>query len=733
MIESITINWKNCFGIKQLEHEFKFENNKPIHLLYAPNGTMKTSFAKTMKFLSGQSKEKPCDKLHQDEESKYDVMVDNNSISKDSVFVVNGDDNIDCASSFVNFLASSELKSKYDNIYNKLNKEKDALMTKLKNASNSTDCEKEIIEAFSSSNDSTIFNILDGLCEKVKTGLPLFEFKYNDVFDTKGAVRIFLEANKSSLKDYIDNYERLLSGSSLYRSVNGFSFGTYQASQLLQNVSDGTFFGVNHKMMLQNGMEVTSHEQLKQIMTEEQERVFNDEKLKKTFEKITKAIDKNSELRDFKKVIETHPSWIIEMLDYDKFREKVWLGYLSKDDIKPLFDSYIQVYKENKKELLDVIELAGQQQKNWERIIELYNARFHVPFRVSISNQRDIILKQEAAKLQFSYIEEGKDPVLSSQKELENILSRGEKRAFVVLQFLFEMESRKMLKNDTFVVMDDIADSFDYQNKYAIVEYIKDLAEEKSNKFFMLILTHNYDFYRTISSRLSKSISNLWMVERKSNGQISIERGQYRGDVFAKAFVGREQNDKIFISMIPYVRNLIEYSNGEEDENYLLLTSCLHQKSDTTSITEVQVIEAMKNHTRGKGMKRADSGKKMYDIIMDTAESVANELEPNPVLLENKIVLSIAIRLMAEKYLKEKLLSSGFREKDLVVTGNQTGIWTGKYKINYPEDANRTIIERVNMMTPELIHLNSFMYEPLIDMSIFHLIKLYNDCKTLLV
>ena len=30
-------------------------------------------------------------------------------------------------------------------------------------------------------------------------------------------------------------------------------------------------------------------------------------------------------------------------------------------------------------------------------------------------------------------------------------------------------------------------------------------------------------------------------------------------------------------------------------------------------------------------------------------------------------------------------------------------------------------------MTPENIHINAFMYEPLIDMSINHLVKLYND------
>lgn len=731
MIRSVKIDWKNCFGIKQLEHEFKFADSKPIHLLYAPNGTMKTSCAKTMKYLSGQSKTKPCDQLHNKEESKYDVLVDNEQVTSNSLFVVNGEDEIDSSASFVNFLASSELKTKYDEIYKKLTKEKDALITKLKSLSKSTNCEEEIIEAFTENNDATIFAVLEDLNEKVKTGLPLFEFKYNDVFDTKGAVKNFLETNKGSLKEYIDNYEKSLSESSLYRSVDGFSFGTYQASQLLQNVSDGNFFGVKHKMMLQNGVEITSHEQLKQIMTEEQEKVLNDAKLKKSFEKITKAIDKNAELRFFKAVIESHPDWIAEMLDYNNFRKKVWLGYLAKDDIKPLFDSYIQVYNDNKDELLSVLELAGKQQEKWNNIIELYNARFHVPFQVSISNQRDIILKKEAAKLQFSYVEEGKDAVLSSQKELENILSRGEKRAFVILQFLFEMESRKALSTDTIVVMDDIADSFDYQNKYAIVEYIKDLAERSNNKFFILIMTHNYDFYRTISSRLNNSISHLWMVERKNNGYISIEQGQYKGDVFANAFVGKDKDDKIFISMIPYVRNLIEYSQGEEDNKYLLLTSCLHQKKDSLSITESQVIEAMENYTRGKGMKRSKSDKKMYDIIMETAESIATEPEPNLVLLQNKIVLSISIRLIAEKYLKEKLIASSVPEEELEVKGVQTGKWTELYKKHCPNDSNQTIIERVNMMTPELIHLNSFMYEPLIDMSVFHLIKLYNDCKTM--
>lgn len=37
------------------------------------------------------------------------------------------------------------------------------------------------------------------------------------------------------------------------------------------------------------------------------------------------------------------------------------------------------------------------------------------------------------------------------------------------------------------------------------------------------------------------------------------------------------------------------------------------------------------------------------------------------------------------------------------------------------------ILEKVNIMTPENIHLNSFMYEPIIDMSSNSLVNLYKQ------
>ena len=729
MISKLKIDWKNCYGIKEFCHEFQFTPGKQIHLVYAPNGSMKTSFAKTMRYLSGQSKDKPCDKLHDKDESSFILKVDDLDVPKENIFVVNGDDDIDSSKSFVNFLASSELKDIYDSIYQQLSEKKDSLMSKLKSASLSSDCEKEILGTFKQNDNDTIFNILERLNSMVKVGLPKFKFRYNDIFDVKDNVKKFIDSNKDNLNVYIENYNRLLENSKLFRTVAGHTFGTYHVTQLQQFVSDGSFFGVNHKIVLQDNTELSSEDELQDLVKNEQKRLLTDKDLKKAFDKITKAIDKNAELRGFKSVLNEHPDWIPEIINYEEFRKKVWLGYLSDSEIRPLFDAYIQVYNENKKALHEVLEKASSQQERWKQIIDLYNTRFHVPIKVDITNQKDIILKQEAAKLQFSYVEPSNAETAVGKDVLEKILSRGEKRAFIILQFLFEMEARKTMGHDSIIIMDDIADSFDYQNKYAIVEYIKDIAVDSSNKFYMLVLTHNYDFYRTLSSRLSLPQSNMWMAERLANGKVIINQGQYKGNVYANAFINHDDNNKIFISMIPFVRNLIEYTKGEDDDDYITLTECLHQKTNTRNITVTQLVDIMVNYTHGKGMKHPKTTDKIYDLIMQTADSISTEANPNEVLIENKVCLSIAIRHLAENYMHDKMIAAGKSEEDLFVTGNQTGRWTGKFKKTCPKDTNYSIIERVNMMTPELIHLNSFMFEPLIDMSLYHLIQLYKNCK----
>jgi hypothetical protein len=97
--------------------------------------------------------------------------------------------------------------------------------------------------------------------------------------------------------------------------------------------------------------------------------------------------------------------------------------------------------------------------------------------------------------------------------------------------------------------------------------------------------------------------------------------------------------------------------------------------------------------------------------------------------LENKVVLSIAIRIIAEKFMVEKIKDDNFVDS---IKSNQTPALLNKFKEKFSNDIGSIgIIQRVVLMTPENIHLNSFMYEPIVDMSDEHLKQLYKEVLTL--
>ncbi len=97
--------------------------------------------------------------------------------------------------------------------------------------------------------------------------------------------------------------------------------------------------------------------------------------------------------------------------------------------------------------------------------------------------------------------------------------------------------------------------------------------------------------------------------------------------------------------------------------------------------------------------------------------------------LENKVVLSIATRLRSERFIADKLNDDAFLKG---IDRSQTQRLIAKFKKEFPAEIDTAaVLDRVGLMTPENIHLNSFMYEPIIDMGEGHLRKLYSDVKAL--
>ena len=90
-METIKIDWENCFGIGKLNHEFNFNTqNSNSFMIYAPNGTMKTSFAKTFDLVSkNEPNNMPCDRVHANKISKYVIFSDGIAIKPENILLDN--------------------------------------------------------------------------------------------------------------------------------------------------------------------------------------------------------------------------------------------------------------------------------------------------------------------------------------------------------------------------------------------------------------------------------------------------------------------------------------------------------------------------------------------------------------------------------------------------------------------------------------------------------------------
>lgn len=719
----LSIDFENCFGIGKLKHEFDF-NSSNSYLIYAPNGTMKTSFAKTLDLIAkNDKKNQPKDHVH-NKTSKFEVLSDGVEIDHNTILIINAEDNtFDATNKITSFIASKELKEQYDNIYTELNNAKNELLKKLKAISQSSDCEGEYIGTFNEDKNNNFFGVLSMHVHELKDDVNKITFKYNSVFDNKGNVKAFLSKNEDLLDGYIKNYNEIISNSKLFKLTDSNTFGTYQANEILKSIEDNSYFEAGHKFVLEDGTEIKDSGELKQLFQEEVEKILSDKKLKDSFDKVDKAIGANVELRAFKKVIENDNSLLVSLKDYNGFKKQVWTSFMS--EIKDEAITLTEQYDRQKKELEKIMNEAKKEASLWNEITQKFNARFYVPFEVKIVNQHDVILKQETANLQFTYKDKDEDPAIQTRESLLKILSKGEQRAYFILQFLFEIESRQLTDETTLLIFDDVADSFDYKNKYAIIEYIQDL--HSSNKFKSLILTHNFDFYRTLASRLGLQ-KYTFMATRDNNRNIQLKEGLYTKDLF-KEYLNRLEEPKVFISLISFVRNLIEYTDSSKSDDCIKLTSCLHQKENSKAITVSEVFDVFKNRITKLKDKVIDfnDDKKILDFIYSAADQIENEENINEILLENKITLAVACRLKTEQYLIKAL-----PEIDLVkIKAFQTLVLSTAYKTKYKDSDNLEIIDKVSLMTPENIHINAFMYEPLIDMSVYHLIDLYKQTKSL--
>ena len=621
-------------------------------------------------------------------------------------------------------LVNRDLKSEYDIILKSIQTKQDALIAKVKKTSGVRTGLEEILSIVISKKPDNLLRALDRVRTEVNDDpydKSLDGIKYGSLFNTK--VEAFLEDAdlKAALEDYTATYDNLLEKSRFFRKG---VFNHYQAGEIAKQLKNHGFFQAEHKIYLHSDAEdtkVETEKELEKLISEELETILSDDTLKGKFEKIDKKLT-NRELRDFREFLLANQTLIPRLQEPDVFKEDLLKSYLMLH--KDYFESLMDGYSDGKKRLDEIAKEASDQATKWQEVINIFNRRFSVPFKVSIENKQDVILKRSTPNIGFTFEDDSAQPIAVNHDQLVDILSNGERRALYILNIIFEVEARKSEGMSTLFIIDDIADSFDYKNKYAIVEYLSDILVEPN--FRQIILTHNYDFYRTVWKRLDLSGANFHISKTSEKIELSSEK-MYR-DPFEKwkATANTEDKTDALLAMIPFVRNLADYCGFAQESGKL--TSLLHRKVDSDALTLSDLFAIYEKVLNGQKFEtELATHTSVIPLLLDTAKKIADAGEI-ALDLEKKVVLSIAIRLIAEAKMIEVINDEAFVNS---ITKNQTATLLHKLKAVVGDDDAKAplivLMDRVNLMTPENIHLNSFMYEPILDMSAEHLALLHNE------
>ena len=128
-----SINLKNCYGIPALTYEFDFTEHDS-YVIYAPNGVMKTSFAKTFKDLSERKDSK--DSIFPERQTERQIFDETSSpIKPENIFVISPYERGYHSQRMSTLLVNHDIKHQYESIYADINEKKTALIKSLKSLS----------------------------------------------------------------------------------------------------------------------------------------------------------------------------------------------------------------------------------------------------------------------------------------------------------------------------------------------------------------------------------------------------------------------------------------------------------------------------------------------------------------------------------------------------------------------------------------------------------------------
>ncbi|KXB72430.1 hypothetical protein HMPREF1864_00063, partial [Peptoniphilus sp. DNF00840] len=231
-----------------------------------------------------------------------------------------------------------------------------------------------------------------------------------------------------------------------------------------KNLDSDNFFVRDNKLNLNNSIVIGNNDELQEKLYEIEGKIKDIPE----FQQIEKLLSdtKGILLRD---TIENNPELIefLKIENLDNLKKELWTSYIKKE--KKSFDDLLEIYKE----LEENVKNLNIDNTLWNRSLEIFEDRFTVPYKMKISNLKGAIIGENLPRVEFIF-EKGENQASLDRSNLEklDVLSQGEKRSLYLLNIIFDIEKIRKESNEILFIVDDIADSFDYDELQIILRHL---------------------------------------------------------------------------------------------------------------------------------------------------------------------------------------------------------------------------------------------------------------------
>lgn len=727
MIKSIKLY--NCYGIKKLEWNGGFL--KKNNIVFAPNGVMKTSFAET--FQCFKKGEYPKDELIDGLTTTFEIEDDNGAKFNENtpvtdlckiksvIFANNYFDNINFDKNLFKYALSDKLrvkKNSNDLLKNKYTLELNFIAKNAVGISNDKYDNSFLRRVTSSEMDAALLEKMENSYSKKFSDLTVHlcnKYKFNELFDEKIEKIItapdLLEKWNEYKKLYDDEIEKL----EIFKKT-GFNIEKFES--VIKHAEKEKYFAANHKLKIFGDSDEYDLEKSNNKINDLKEQIFSSNPKIKSIYDDAKKIFTNKETKEFGKKLDEDSNLMKLLADYKNNKQDFILYNLtkktSKNEIIDLKQNVLSFYKC----IEEISKEAKSEIQEWEEIIKQYRTKFFcdtIDFEIDSSNTEDSVM---IPKFKF-YIKHSNKPLDDATKKR---LSSGEKKVLLILNILFEVEISKKMNKPFIVILDDIVESFDYKNKYAVLNYIREISDNDLVQIF--IFTHNFDFYRDCQRLMDTSLSSHMFADKILNSDGTVKEikfeeisNKYKDYKFLQDWKSNTDKPEIHFAILPFARNIFQIDKGGKSNEYKSSCDYMHYDySRTKNLTSESFINLLNNWQSinfiiPSSINKNDSYYKYLNWTVK--ELLKNKSNQNEFSLEAKIVYSLFLRIACEqlvftKHKNEYIDKFSNISVNDAIKKNSSSFSTEEMKF----------INEVDTFSPSFIHLNSFAIETLIQVGI---------------